>query len=63
MKINDKFKAKAKMFMLKAALTASVSAGVSGAAAQNIQNNDKHSNNVEQTHRDGRSAHCRRKTD
>lgn len=34
--------------MLKAALTASVSAGVSGAAAQNIQNNDKHSNNVEQ---------------
>lgn len=48
MKINDKFKAKAKMFMLKAALTASVSAGVSGAAAQNIQNNDKHSNNVEQ---------------
>lgn len=48
MKINDKFKAKVKMFMLKAALTASVSAGVSGAAAQNIQNNDKHSNNVEQ---------------
>lgn len=37
MKINDKFKAKVKMFMLKAALTASVSAGVSGAAAQNIQ--------------------------
>ena len=34
--------------MLKAALTASVSAGVSGAAGQNIQNNDKHSNNVEQ---------------
>ena len=47
MKINDNFKAKVKMFMLKAALTASVSAGVSGAAAQNIQNNDKHSNNVE----------------
>lgn len=48
MKMNDKFKAKVKMFMLKAALTASVSAGVTGVAAQNVQNNDKNSDSVEQ---------------
>lgn len=46
--INEKLKRKAKMFMLKAALAVSASAGVTGAAAQNIQNHDKSNDAVEQ---------------
>lgn len=46
--INEKLKRKAKLFMLKAALTISASAGITGAAAQNIQNQDKSNDAVEQ---------------
>jgi len=47
-KINDNFKRKAKIFMLKAALTLSASAGITGAAAQNIQNHNKNNDPTEQ---------------
>lgn len=48
MNISDKLKRKAKIFMLKTALTISASAGITGAAAQNLQHNDPNNDVVEQ---------------
>lgn len=46
-KISDKLKTKAKMLMLKAALTATVVAGVTGAEAQNVKRHNKNKVRVE----------------
>ena len=46
--VKDKLKQKAKRLMLKAAITLSVSGGITGAAAQNIQNQDRSNDVIEQ---------------
>lgn len=50
-KINDELKRKAKIFMLKAALTITAASGITGAAAQNTPNQDQDHNVTEQSYK------------